>query len=93
MLRFFNNIGMDINKFKIHIQLPNHLQSESIDNAEQFWSEQLNMPKEQFNKTTYQSNHKKHDPKYPMGVCYMTYFNEMFNYKLKKWMELALEEL
>ncbi len=87
MKRFFKEIcEMPDDKFRVHIFLHPHLDSEK---AEQYWSEITGVPRTQFQKTAMQHNKASKNKKdnLPFGTCMLGVYDTNLYLKIMGWTE------
>jgi len=90
MIWFFQRLGVDRDDIRVAIHLPNP-PPVSADDAMRYWSNELGVPLDHFNRTHVQKSVRTRPIRYPNGVCYVMACDVFAKKRLETWMRLALE--
>lgn len=89
MVWFFEKLGVPKERIRASIALPNPPPIPA-DEAMRYWSEQIGVPLDRFNRTHIQKMARSRPIRYPHGVCYVTGCDVLAKKRLETWMDLAL---
>jgi len=90
MVWFFRKLGVPEEGIRAAVHLPNPPPIPA-DEAMEFWSEEIGIPLDRFNRTHIQKMRRSRPIRYPNGVCYVSGCDVLAKKRLETWMALALE--
>lgn len=90
MIWFFKRIGVEEDRIRAAVHLPNPPPIPA-DEAMRFWSDELGVPLDRFNRTHVQKIPRSKPIRYPNGVCYISACDVLARKRLETWMRLALD--